>query len=81
VRSCRRAQDAVTGVLRALPAAAEVSGGAAAAAGPRGGPRGGPREHPVLHKLDALGEAVLHAAERAADALRIASEDGTRGTP
>ena len=31
--------------------------------------------------FDALAEAVAHAAERAAAAMRQASEDGTRGTP
>ena len=37
------------------------------------------RAHHV--SLGALTEAVAHAAERAAAALRQASEDGTRGTP
>ena len=37
------------------------------------------RAHHV--SLGALTEAVVHAAERAAAALRQASEDGTRGTP
>ena len=31
--------------------------------------------------LGAFTEAAVHAAERAAAALRQASEDGTRGTP
>ncbi len=80
-------QDAVTGVVRAPPSAEATSGGRdtsgdASGGGSGGGASGGggPREK-VLHQLDALSEAVLHAAERAAEALRIASEDGTRGTP
>ena len=38
-------------------------------------------EHAHHISLGAVTDAVVHAAERAAAALRQASEDGTRGTP
>ena len=38
-------------------------------------------EHTHHVSLGAVTDAVVHAAERAAAALRQASEDGTRGTP
>ena len=58
-------QDSVTGVVSPLSRAE-------AEAQPE-------RKHGL--SFDALAEAVAHAAERAAAALRQASEDGTRGTP
>ena len=76
-------QDSVTGIVKGAPGAAprrDDSGAGADAAEEeeRAGQHGGLKH--TLH-LDTLGEAVIHAAERAAEALRIASEDGTRGTP
>ena len=38
-------------------------------------------EHKHGLSFGALTEAMTHAAERAAAAMRHASEDGTRGTP
>ena len=58
-------QDAITGVVSATADEAKAAHSE--------------RMHHV--SLGALTEAVTHAAERAAAALRQASEDGTRGTP
>ncbi len=70
-----RALDAVTGVSMRAPPPAEATA--------YGGGGGSPRAaHAALrHGVESLGEKVLHAAERAAEALRISSEEGTRGTP
>ncbi len=65
----------MTGVSVRAPPPAE----AAAHGGGGGSPRAA--HGALLHGVEALGEKVLHAAERAAEALRLSSEEGTRGTP
>ena len=57
---------------------AGVVGAVGAPSGEKAGLRGGMAH--TFH-LDELAEAVTRAAERAAEALRISSEEGTRGTP
>lgn len=59
-------QDSVTGVVSATPGAEENEAH---------------EERKRLLSLGSLTEAVARAGERAAEALRMAREDGTRGTP